>query len=164
MMVTLSAKIESGHLTIHSKWMVAQSMYAKGKSFLGAAILLRQQGGYEYVVLHLICQGIEIILKALLLFRNYDKYRNQLRKPLGHNLKKLTDASQSEFGVKPISNALARELETLNSLYSNHWLRYGSFYDVLVAPHTIPSTFTLRKITAVIKLAERHVAAASSNI
>ena len=144
--------------------MVAQSMYAKGKSFLGAAILLRQQAGYEYVVLHLICQGLEIILKALLLFKNYDKYRSQLRKPLGHNLKKLVAVSVSEFGVKPLSDALAGELEILNSLYSNHWLRYGSFYDILVSPQTIPSNVILRKIAAVIRLAEHHVAAAPPTI
>ena len=151
--------MRSGRLTVHGKRMVAKSMYAKGKSFLGAGILLRQQGGYEYVVLHLICQGVEIILKALLLFRDYDKYRNQLRRPLGHNLTALVAASLSEFGAKPISPALAGELDTLNSLYSNHWLRYGSFYDILVAPQTIPSTLTLRKIAAVIRLAERHIAA-----
>jgi hypothetical protein len=160
-MVMLSMKAESGRLTVHGKQMVAQSMYAKGKSFLGAALLLRQREGYEYVVLHLICQGVEITLKALLLFNNYDHYCGQLKKPLGHNLKKLVVSALSEFGVHPISQALTAELETLNSLYSNHWLRYGTFYDVLVNPQTIPSTLTLRKIAAVIRLADRHVALAN---
>ncbi len=31
-------------LTVHGRHMVAESMYVKGKAFLGAAILLRQKG------------------------------------------------------------------------------------------------------------------------
>ena len=50
------------------------------------------------------------------------------------------------------------ELEALNSLYSIHWLRYGTFYDILVNPETIASDLTLRRIAAVIRLADRHVA------
>src|SRR6266852_9474760 len=116
----------TAHLSIHGKWVVAESMYAKGKSFLAAAVLLRQRGGYEYVVLHLICQGIEITLKALLLFRDYDCHKGQLRKPLDHNLNRIVTAAS----LRPISGALAIELATLNSLYSKHLLRYGTFYDI----------------------------------
>ena len=157
-MVTLKMKSSPGRLTIHGKRMAAESMYAKGKSFLAAADLLRQRGGYEYVVLHLICQGVEITLKALLLFKNYDHYRGQLKKPLGHDLKKLATIASTEFGVRPMSKTLATELETLNSLYSNHWLRYGTFYDILVNPTAIASDLTLRRIAAVIRLADRHIA------
>ena len=55
----------TAHLSTHGKRVVAESMYAKGKAFLGAAILLRSKNGHEYVVLHLLCHGIEITLKGL---------------------------------------------------------------------------------------------------
>lgn len=157
-MVALSARADSSRLTIHGKGMVARSMYAKGKSFLGAAILLRQRDGYEYVVLHLICQGIEVIFKALLLLKNYDLYRTQLKKPFGHDLERLINAAVGEFNVRPMSHALMMELETLNSLYSNHWLRYGTLYDVLVNPETIHSDLMLRKVAAIIRFTDRHLA------
>ena len=65
--MAMRVKSGSGRLTIHGKRLVAESMYAKGKGFLGAALLLRREGGYGYVVLQLLCQGVEITLKALLL-------------------------------------------------------------------------------------------------
>jgi hypothetical protein len=58
-------------LSRDGKQEIAAAMYVKGKNFLGAAMLLRQKGGYEYVVLHLMCQGIEITLKAFLLFKDH---------------------------------------------------------------------------------------------
>ena len=154
-------KASVGALTIHGKRMVAESMYAKGKSFIGAALLLRQRQGYEYVVLHLLCQGIEITLKGLLLIKDYDKYKGKLKPAFDHNIKKLAAATISEFSVRPTRPALEAELEMLSSLYSSHRLRYGTFYDVLVNPETIQSRLALRKIAAVIRLADRHVLAKS---
>jgi hypothetical protein len=149
----------TAHLSMHGKWVVAESMYAKGKNFLAAAILLRQSGGYEYVVLHLICQGIEITLKALLLFKDYDRYKGQLRKPLDHNLNKIVAAATMEFSLRPISGILAIELATLNSLYSKHLLRYGTVHDILVNPQTIAGDLTLHRMAAVTRLADRHLRA-----
>jgi len=160
-MATVEMKASGGALTIHGKRMVAESMYAKGRSFIGAALLLRQRGGYEYVVLHLLCQGIEITLKGLLLIKDYDKYKGKLKSAFGHNIKKLVAVAISEFGVRPMRPALEAELEMLTSLYSRNRLRYGTFYDVLVNPETIQSCLTLRKIAAVIRLADRHVLAKS---
>jgi HEPN domain-containing protein len=154
-MVNLETKPGSGRLSIHGKRMVAAAWYARGNSFLAAAVLLRQRGGYEYVVLHLICQGVEITLKALLLFANYDRYRGRL-KTFGHNLVNLAHAASQEFRVKPMSKALATELEALNSLYAKHLLRYGSSIDILVKPETIASALTLRKMVAVMRLSDRH--------
>ena len=144
-------------VTAYGKQLVAESMYAKGKSFLGAAILLRQQGGYEYVVLHLLCQGTEITLKALLLLRAYDRYKPRLRKPYGHDLEALVADAVAEFKQHPLRSGLATELRTLNSLYARHLLRYGSFYDVLVDPVTISSGRVLRRMAAVLRLAERRM-------
>lgn len=61
-MVSVISAVGHAQLTAHGKRLVASSMFAKGKAFLGAAILLRQKGGYEFVVLHLLCQGIEVTL------------------------------------------------------------------------------------------------------
>jgi hypothetical protein len=150
------SQMTSGRLTIHGKRLVAESMYAKGKSFIGAALLLRQRGGYEYVVLHLLCQGIEITLKALLLWKEYDKYHPRLKK-FGHHLAKLVNAAATEFNLHPPRDPFAAEIETLDSFYSSHRLRYGTFYDILVDPTNINSSRSLRRIAAVIRLADRHV-------
>ena len=79
-MTKISSSITQGVWTDYAKQWVAASMYSKGKNFLGAALLRRQNAGYEYVVLHLICQGAEITLKGLLLFKDFEKYKPKLRK------------------------------------------------------------------------------------
>jgi len=158
-MTIVQAKIRSWHPSTHSKPMVAESMYEKGKSFIGAALLLRQRQGYEYVVLHLLCQGIEITLKGLLLMSNYDKYQDKLKSTYHHNIEKVAAAGISEFNVRPMRPALEAELRTLTSLYSSNRLRYGTLYDVLVNPEKILSGLALRRIAAVIRLADRYISA-----
>ena len=79
-MTTIVSALGTATLTVHGKRMVAESMYVKGKVFLGAAVLLRQKGGYEFVVLHLLCQGIEVVLKGLLLAIDYDKFNPSSRR------------------------------------------------------------------------------------
>jgi len=139
---------------MHGKRMVAESMYAKGKAFLGAAVLLRRNGGYEYVVLHLLCQGIEIVLKGLLLAIDYDTFKPKL-KQYGHNLLSVTDAATSAAGLSPLRPNIRAEMDALNQLYSRHLLRYGSGYDILVNPSTIPNRLVLRRIVALLRLIER---------
>ena len=51
-------------LAPEGKRMVAETMYAKGQAFVIAAALLRRNGGYEYAVLHLLCQGVEVGIAA----------------------------------------------------------------------------------------------------
>lgn len=162
-MIQYEMKSRGGTLTIEGKQMVAESMYAKGKNFLGAALLLRQKKGYEYVVLHLLCQGIEIILKGVLLTKDYNKYIGRLKKnkkdpsTFGHDLMKLALACINEFNLRPLCPNLVAELEGLNTLYSRHRLRYGTFFDILVNPDTIESKYAMRKTIAVIRLANRYM-------
>jgi len=62
-------------LTPAGKRHIANSMYMKAGAFLQAATLVRSKDGSEHtdwVALHLLCQGIELFLKALLLFGDYD--------------------------------------------------------------------------------------------
>ena len=153
-MATIVSAVGHAQLTTHGKRLVAASMYAKGKAFLGAAILLRQKGGYEFVVLHLLCQGVEVTLKGLLLLIDHDKYKPRLRR-IGHNLLSASEATAKAAGLSPLKRDIRTELEVLSNLYSKHLLRYGSGYDILVDPSTIPSHRVLRRMGAVLRLAER---------
>lgn len=143
------------HLTTHSKRLVAASMYAKGKGFIGAAILLHKKKGCEFVVLHLICQGIEVMLKGLLLSVDYDKFKPKL-KALGHNLVRITDIASGAARLKPLPKSVQRELEVLDHLYSRHLLRYGSGYDILADSTTIPCKRVLRRVATLLRLVERR--------
>jgi HEPN domain-containing protein len=153
LMANILLAARTAHLTNYGKRMVAESMYAKGKAFLGAAILLRHKNGNEYVVLYLICQGIEISLKGLLLVAGYDKYKPQLKK-LGHNLVKIVEAISQVSGIKPLRQSVRAELKSLSKLYSTHLLRYGSGYDILVNPTTISSNRVLHRMVAVLRIVE----------
>jgi hypothetical protein len=156
-MVTAVSGKATLKLSLHGKRMVAESMYAKGKAFLAAALLFRQKGGQEYVVLHLLCQGFEVTLKGLLLAVDYDKFKPKLRKfgRFGHDLVILIDAATTAASLPPLKPVVRTELEGLNKLYSPNFLRYGSGYDILVDPRTIPSDQVLRHITAVLRFIER---------
>ena len=138
-MTKIAAAEATGHLSTYGKRLVAESMYAKGKAFLGAAILLRRHKGDEYVVLHLLCQGIEISLKGLLLIADYEKYKPLLKK-LGHNLGKIAEEVSQVAGIKPLRPSVRAELEALSKLYSFNRLRYGSGYDILVNPGLFQTT------------------------
>ena len=139
---------------------VTQAMYVKGKNFMVAAILLQKRGGNDFVVLHLLCQGIELILKAFLLFSNYKKYKPDLwkKKKFGHDLLKLADEVSSEFGIKSLRPPLAAELGKLNDVYSTHQLRYVAL-EILMESASIPRLLVLRRIVAAVRLADRHLPA-----
>lgn len=141
--------------TPHGKCLIALAMCENGKSFIGAAILLRQHGRDEYPVLHLICQGIEVLGKGSLLVANYEKYQPLLRR-YGHNLVKLSKAIESEFSVKILDPEILQELEKLNGLYSNHHFRYASGLNVLIDAKSISSHKVLRRTTALMRLAARR--------
>lgn len=142
-------------MTVYAKQLVAQSMYEKGKAFLGAALLLRQRAAYEYAVLHLLCQGIEVLGKGYLLSASYDTHKPKLRS-YGHNLVKLVAAVERAANIRILRPATRAELEVLNNLYMQHLLRYGSGYDILVNPKTIPSRKVLLRAAALMKLANRR--------
>lgn len=153
-MITVVSGISNGKLSSHGKRLVAASMYTKGKAFLGAAMLLRQKSGYEFVVLHLLCQGIEVTLKGILLFIDYDKYKPKLRQ-ISHDLLRVSEAAALAAGLPSLKNDIRAELEILSNLYSKHLLRYGSGYDILVDPGSISSHRVLHRMAAVLRLVER---------
>jgi hypothetical protein len=145
-----------GKLTDTSKQALAWSEFDKGKGFLGAALLLRRIGGDEYVVLHLICQGVEVVLKSLLVMHDYDKYWSALKKGYGHDLKKVANEVLSIYKRKPLSGPLEKELGDLSEVYREHSLRYASIRDIFHHPSTFESGWVLKFIGRVIKLAGKH--------
>jgi hypothetical protein len=169
-------------LAPHGKLVNADSMYLKGKAFIVAAVLLerhqreRQASSDEtdYVFLHLLCQGIELVLKGLLLRKDYDKYivrltdnkyLNQrygkpLRKDiLGHNLLKIADEALRAYKLNSMRGALKGQLSYLSKMYLEHRLRYGS--GILADdPHTIQHDKIVRRLLAINRLTEKYRRAA----
>ncbi len=148
-------------LTADAKRVLAASLFDKGRAFLAASELLRsritdEHESHLYVVLHLFCQGIECLLKGLLLWRNYDKYYARLRR-LGHDLERLAKATSTEFGMNAPRGEVAGELATLGLWYRKHQLRYVGSLDILIAPASIHASHLRRRATAVARLARRHL-------
>jgi len=145
-------------MTQYSKNEIAKWMLYRGQSFLKSAILLKQSGGSHDVELYNICQGIEVVLKSFLLFKDYDKYKPLLpnRARFGHNLVKLTDAAIFEYGIKSLSSDETTELELLNEYYINHYLRYSGAHDLLFPSTNVKYGRIVRKLMAYIKLAIRN--------
>lgn len=141
-------------LAPYGKQLITGTMFAKGKGFLAAAILLRERGGpdHESVVLHLLCQGVEIILKALLLLRDYDTYAPRLERPLGHDLVRLVQEATSAYGINPPRLILKKELEDISYFYSKHRLRYAGLDDILNNPSALPSARIFSRIAAIMRM------------
>lgn len=152
-----SATLTKENATKHGKQLMALALYRRGKSFIGAAVLLeRQPGADRYVVLHLLCQGAEIILKALLLLLDYEKYIKQQRRH-GHDLNRLVEVAIKAFGLHAMRPKLSQEVQVLNNFYSRHLLRYDGLHDIFIDPASIESSRVFRRIAAVLRIAEREV-------
>lgn len=140
--------------TNYTKGLIATAMYNRGKEFIAASLLLKQRGRYGFVTLHLLCQGIEIILKAILLKVDYDYYRPRLR-TVGHDLLEAGNKVVSATNSKRLSSQLVKELRLLNDYYSGHHLRYASNVDIFIDPGGISSDRTWRRMAALIRYLER---------
>lgn len=152
----MNIQIGKASLTNYSKKMIAHAMFHKGKNFLGAAILLDKQNGYRDIVLHLICQGIEIIQKGMLLAKNFEKYAPKLQKPLGHNLVRGSEALCEEFNLKPLKKTTQNELFLLSEYYRKHLLRYGGIHDVIGGgSHNLEFQRVVRRATALMIFGEK---------
>ena len=143
------------NLTVHGNALVARHMFDKGKAFVGGAILMKRHNGNQAVVLHLLCQGVEILLKAGLLRVDYEKYRPKLRK-FGHRLSATSKELHAATGLDVLPRAAGAELAVLERFYNQHLLRYGHTFDILVDYGTIPYKRVLMRIAAAVKLCERR--------
>jgi hypothetical protein len=158
-MPIVEVQMTAGTLSRGGKQYLAQSMYFKGKSFIHTALLATRQVSSEqfhYVALHLFCQGIECTLKGLLLFRDYDRFIIQLR-PLGHDLVQVAKETAKLYGLNSLRGDLEADITILSNLYSKHFLRYGELPDIFINPMNILRNRALRRIGAVIRLAEREL-------
>jgi hypothetical protein len=75
-------------LTNYGKLCIACTEFEKGVAFVAAAYLLDREAKsepQEYVALHLLAQGIELLAKGALYGLSYDRYKKVGRK-LGHRL------------------------------------------------------------------------------
>jgi len=137
-------------------------MNAKGEAFIAAAILLDQKAppnseGMTYVTLHLLCQGIEVILKAFLLAHDFDKYYRRLpRKPFAHDLLGIAHEAIAVYGLKPLRGDIATELSNLNDFYRSHRLRYAGLGDLFIGPGSIPRQRVMRRLEVLFRLERKR--------
>ena len=159
-MAIVSVRATGGRLSAYGKQQIALSMYVKGKSYVGAALLVRREVANEYVVLHLLCLGLEVTLKGLLLLADYNMFKPRLRNygRNGHDLELLVTDAVSVFGLKPPPTGVSSQLGQLSAYYSQHLLRYGGIQDIFIAPESIGSDLVLRRLAAAIRLTERILA------
>ena len=137
-----------GKLTTYGKRRYAIATYEKGKAFLFAALLLRSHANsepHEYVVRHLLCQGIELISKAVLLFVDYDKNMPLMERHFGHHIRKTADEALLATRQKPMKHSIAKELDALSHFYSQHLLRYGGLQDIFLDPKDLPYEGVVRR-------------------
>lgn len=136
-------------LTPYGKRGIAADMYGRGRAFIYAAILLSREKGDANVELHLICQGLEIILKALLLAMDFDRFQVKL-KDFGHDLAKLGRNVNTEAKRRPFGKKLDAELQVLSGIYKAMLLRYAGVFGILVRPETIPKRRVMAMTVALI--------------
>lgn len=146
--------------TPHARDTMGASMYLRGVAFLNASALLSKHDTTEpanYVALHLLCQGMELILKSLLLLKDHVTYSKQLKR-FGHDLQKLASEAAKAYGLKALRGAaFVSQLAELAKFYSAHNLRYSGIHDIFVAPQSIKRAAIWRKLHAVILLVEREL-------
>ena len=155
-MATTHTFVSSGSvvMTTYAKILVAKAMYEKGTAFIGAALLVNQKNGNAFVVLHLLCQGIEVVLKAILLAKDYGFYKPRLKR-YGHNLVKAAAAVRNATGLNVFTHGALAELQSLNTYYSKHLLRYASNFDIFIDPASIPHERVIRHTLALVRYTER---------
>lgn len=108
---------------------VTVPMFEKGRSFVMAGGLVKAYEGHRFAYLHLLCQGIECIGKALLLAHDYEKYEPRLRNVYGHDLEVLMTEVNQNSGSRFFSEEASNELKELSRFYKYHMLRYGHAND-----------------------------------
>ena len=91
--------------------------------------LVKAYEGHKFVYLHLLCQGVECIGKALLLAHDYEKYEPKLRNDFGHDLEGIIKEVNRNCANNMFTDNAMTELVTLNSYYKRHMLRYGDASD-----------------------------------
>lgn len=150
-----------GGPTPYTKRLYAKATYEKGKAFLFAAILLKGHANseaQEYVLRHLLCQGVELISKAALLLIDYDKYEPFMEKYFRHDIRRVADEALVAAKQKPLSPLIAKELGELSRFYSQHRLRYSGLHDIFFNPNSLPYELVLIRVGVSVRLIRRRIA------
>lgn len=127
-------------------------MLQRGMAFGYSSVLLRRSGGDGYVCLHLLCQSIEIVLKALLLLSDFNRYEGDPLRDFGHKLEPLVDEVLKVYKLNPLKPELLVEFRTLDALYRKHRLRYEDGFGIFVDPSTIPYAMTFTRLVVALRL------------
>ncbi len=106
-------------------------MYEKGRSFLMAAGLIKAYAGHRFVYLHLLCQGLENVGKAILIRLDEPRYGPALKDRFGHDLEILVGELKTHGQAGFLSEQAESELIRINNFYKRHRLRYGDKIDTL---------------------------------
>lgn len=156
--IALTFKPSDIKMTAKGKQMTAWHFYLRGRQFIRVAFTLDQdEPGDGYVVRHLLCQGIELMLKAILLRKNYDTYRSRLsRKPFGHDLIGLLDEVKRQYNVKLEAELLA-DIKKLNSFFITHRFRYSDIEALIAPAHSFPIRRCLEKLLPLMQAMDRRM-------
>ncbi len=105
-------------------------MYMNGTDFLKAAAAIKDEmyDKQNPVYYHLVCQGLEILMK-LILWQNRNIKPAEAKNKYGHGVKKLYEAMVED---KIISEPDEDMINDLDWWYSQHFLRYPVFHGLFM--------------------------------
>jgi DNA polymerase III delta prime subunit len=136
---------------------IAVETLKKGENFIRTALLLRKNNSDENVVLSMICQGIENILKGLLLAKDYVRYEPLLRRKFGKNLLRLYYRTRKEYKIKNLNARAVNELQILAYLYKNQFLHYGHLINLLNDDKAFESGHLLKKLFQILAYVKKRI-------
>ena len=143
--------------TIQREHEIAVETLKKGENFIRTALLLRKNNSDENVVLSMICQGIENILKGLLLAKDYVRYEPLLRRKFGKNLLRLYYRTRKEYKIKNLDARAVNELQILAYLYKNQFLHYGHLINLLNDDKAFESGHLLKKLFQILAYVKKRI-------
>jgi hypothetical protein len=143
----------------HSKKLIAESWARRGMAFVVAASLLSEHApkseDAQFAALHMLAQGTEILLKGLLLLKDFDGYKPKM-KSLGHNLNRIADEVVKAYAVPVLREPLNDELVTLSDWYSKHLLRYESGRILFIPSSVIQNKRIVARLSVIYRLVQRN--------
>jgi hypothetical protein len=145
-------------LSNYGKLIMANSEFEKGLAFLGACYLLRHKALTEpqqYVALHLLAQGAELLMKGCLYGKDYITNRKKGRK-IGHDLAVAYSECEKAFDLRPLRQHEVLQLQALSELFKSNTLRYSGLNDIFIAPSTIDTSLLERRIKCGVRLGRRE--------
>ena len=143
--------------TMQREHEIAVETLKKGENFIRTALLLRKNNSDENVVLSMICQGIENILKGLLLAKDYVRYEPLLRRKFGKNLLRLYYRTRKEYKIKNLDARAVNELQILAYLYKNQFLHYGHLINLLNDDRAFESGHLLKKLFQILAYVKKKI-------